>query len=46
MVTGQLLTSLRHDPAIARITLASVVEIDVNGSHVRAVALRAVRGAA
>jgi hypothetical protein len=46
VVTGRLLTSLRRDPAIARITLANVAEIDVNGSHVRAVALRAVRGAA
>jgi hypothetical protein len=45
VVTGRLLTSLRNDPAIARITLANVAEIDVNGSHVRAVALRAVRGA-
>ena len=46
MITGKLLTSLRHDPAIARITLATAVEIDVNGRHVRAVAMRAVRGAA
>ena len=44
-VTGRLLTSLRHDPAIARITLATVAEIHVNGTHVRAVALRPVRGA-
>jgi putative ABC transport system permease protein len=46
VLTGRLLTSLRHDPAIARITLASVAEIDVNGRPIRAIALRAVRGAA
>ena len=46
VITGKLMTSLRHDPAIARITLASVAEMDVNGRHVRGVALRAVRGAA
>ncbi|MGN6793472.1 MAG: hypothetical protein ACTHJW_13900, partial [Streptosporangiaceae bacterium] len=46
VLTGALLTNLRHDPAIARITLATVVEIDVNGHHVRAVALKPVRGPA
>ena len=38
--SGLLLTSLRNDQAIARITLASVAQIDVNGRPVRAVAAR------
>ncbi len=46
VVTGALLDSLRHDPAIARITVASVAEIHVNGHHVRAVALKPERGKA
>ena len=46
VLTGPLLASLRHDPAIARITLETAVEIDVNGHHVRAIALKPVRGPA
>jgi hypothetical protein len=44
-LTGQLLPSLRHNPAIDKITIATTVEVDVDGQHVRAVALRAIRGA-
>ena len=36
---------LLRDPAIDRVTLASVVELNVNGHHVRAVAIKAVHGA-
>jgi hypothetical protein len=46
VLTRQLLASLRHDPAIARITVATQADVDINGNHVRAVALRAVRGPA
>jgi ABC-type lipoprotein release transport system permease subunit len=46
VLTGSLLTNLRRDPAISRITLVTVAEIDVNGRHVRVLAVRAVRGAA
>ena len=45
-VTGSLLTSLRQDPAIERITLAAVEEIGINGRHVRVFAVTPVRGAA
>ncbi len=45
-VTHSLLTGLRQDQAIWRITQAAVVEIGVNGRHVRAVALKAIRGPA
>jgi FtsX-like permease family len=43
-VNGPLLASLRRDPAIARITLAAFVEVNVNGQHVRAVVMTPVRG--
>jgi len=46
VVTGPLLTSLRRDRAIDRITLATVAEIDVNGRHVRLLAVTAIRGPA
>ena len=46
VLTGALLTSLRRDPAIARITLARRAEIDVNGQHVRSLAVNAMRGPA
>jgi ABC-type lipoprotein release transport system permease subunit len=45
-LTGPLLDSLRRDPAIDRITVATVAEINVNGRHVRAVAVTAARGPA
>ena len=41
-----LLTSLRQDRAISQITLATTANISVNGHHVRAVAMNAVRGPA
>jgi hypothetical protein len=43
-VTGSLLTGLRRDPNIGRITLATVEEITVNGRHVRVLAVTPVRG--
>ena len=46
MLTGPLLHSLRRDPAIDRVTVATEVEINVNGRHVRAVAVTATRGPA
>jgi hypothetical protein len=46
VLTGALLASLRQEPAITRITLVTVVEIEVNGRHVRSLALNAVRGPA
>jgi hypothetical protein len=46
VLTGPLLDSLRRDPAIERVTLATEVEINVNGRHVRAVAVTAARGQA
>jgi len=46
VLTGPLLHSLQRDPAIDRITLAAVAEINVNGRHVRAVAVSAFRGPA
>ena len=46
VLTGPLLHSLQRDPAIDRITLATVAEINVNGRHVRAVAVSAARGPA
>ena len=45
-VTGPILASLRADRAIARITMATVAEVDVNGRQVRALAATAVRGPA
>ena len=46
VLTGPLLHSLQRDPAIDRITLAAVAEINVNGRQVRAVAVSAFRGPA
>ena len=46
VVTGPLLDSLRKDPAIEQITLGDFVEINVNGSHVRTVAVTPLRGLA
>jgi hypothetical protein len=46
VVTGPLLDSLRKDPAIEQITLGAFVEVNVNGSHVRTVAMTPVRGPA
>jgi ABC-type lipoprotein release transport system permease subunit len=46
VLTGALLTSLRRDPAITRITLVRTAEIEVNGQHVRSIAVSAVRGPA
>jgi FtsX-like permease family protein len=44
VVTGPLLDSLRRDRAIERITLAALVEVSINGKHVRALAVTAIRG--
>jgi hypothetical protein len=46
VLTGALLAGLRRDRAITRITLVTVVEIEVNGQHVRSLAVSAVRGPA
>jgi hypothetical protein len=46
VLTGALLTGLRRDPAITRITLVTVAEIEVNGQHARSLAVSAVRGPA
>ena len=45
-VTGPVLTSLRRDRAIDRITLAVFAVIDVNGHQVRLAAVTAIRGPA
>jgi ABC-type lipoprotein release transport system permease subunit len=45
-ITGPVLASLRKDRAIARITVATIADIDVNGRPVRMVAAAAVRGPA
>jgi len=45
-ITGPVLTSLRQDREIARITVATVADIDVNGRQVRMVAATAIRGSA
>ena len=45
-VTGPILTGLRADRAIARITVATVAEIAVNDRHVRSLAATAIRGPA
>jgi hypothetical protein len=46
VVTGPLLDGLRRDHAITQVTLADEAQIDVNGSHVRTLAVTPVRGAA
>ena len=45
-VTGPVLTSLRRDRAIDRITLAAFAVIDVNGHQVRLATVTAIRGPA
>jgi len=45
-VNGPVLESLRNDGAIERITLGAFVEVNVNGKHVRTVAMTPLRGAA
>jgi ABC-type lipoprotein release transport system permease subunit len=45
-VTGPVMTSLRRDRAIARITLAAFAVIDVNGHQVRLAAVTAIHGPA
>jgi hypothetical protein len=46
VVTGRLLGSLRKDRAIEQITLGAFVAVNVNGRHVRTVAMTPVRGPA
>ena len=45
VLTGPLVSTLERDPAIDQITEAAAVELNVNGHHVRAVAVHAVHGA-
>ena len=45
-VTGPVLTSLRKDREIERITVAAIADIHVNGHQVRMVAATAIRGPA
>ncbi len=45
-LTGPVLASLRRDQAIEQITVVTVAEIDVNGHHVRSLAVTPVRGPA
>ena len=45
VVNGPLLKSLKKDSALERITLGAFVEVNVNGTHVRTVAMTPVRGA-
>ena len=45
-ITGPVLTSLRQDREIERITVATIADIDVNGRQVRMVAATAIRGPA
>jgi ABC-type lipoprotein release transport system permease subunit len=46
VLTGPLVNTLKQDPAIDRITLAAAVEMNVNGHHVRAIAVNAIQGPA
>ena len=46
VVNGPLLNGLRDDGAIKQITLGAFVEVNINGKHVRTVAMTPVRGAA
>jgi FtsX-like permease family len=46
VATGPLLDGVRNDRAIQQITLAAFVEINVNGTHVRTVAMTPLRGPA
>ena len=45
-VNGPVLKSLKDDDAIEQITLGAFVEVNVNGRHVRTMAMTPVRGAA
>jgi ABC-type lipoprotein release transport system permease subunit len=45
-LTGPVAGRLQRDPAIDQVTLAAVAELNVDGRHVRAVVVRAVRGPA
>ena len=45
-ITGPVLTSLRQDREIERITVATIADIHVNGRQVRMVAATAIRGPA
>jgi hypothetical protein len=45
-VNGPVLESLLNDGAIKRITLGAFVEVNINGRHVRTVAMTPVRGSA
>jgi putative ABC transport system permease protein len=45
VVNGPLLKSLKADGALERLTLGAFVEVNVNGRHVRTVAMTTVRGA-
>jgi putative ABC transport system permease protein len=45
VVNGPLLNSLKKDSALERLTLGAFVEVNVNGRHVRTVAMTPVRGA-
>jgi hypothetical protein len=45
-VNGPVLKGLKDDDAIEQITLGAFVEVNVNGRHVRTVAMTPVRGAA
>ena len=45
VVNGPLLNGLRNDGAIERITLGAFVAVNINGKHVRTVAMTPVRGA-
>ena len=45
-ITGPVLTSLRNDRAIERITVANIADVDVNGRQVRLLAVTAIRGPA
>ena len=45
-ITGPVLASLRRDREIARITVATTADIDVNGHQVRLLAATAIRGPA
>jgi ABC-type lipoprotein release transport system permease subunit len=45
-VSGPVLEGLQNDGAIERITLGAFVEVNINGKHVRTVAMTPVRGAA
>ncbi len=46
VVNGPLLESLRTDSAIEKITLGAFVDVNINGKHVRTVAMTPLRGPA